>query len=183
MTDSFIGEIRAFAYNRVPNGWVPADGRILPTRQYQALYGLLGHSFGGNGDTDFALPDLRGRVPLGMGQDADPPNTPRPFASKGGAESVALTAETMPPHTHPLRASTAPGTTVSSKDACLATIGPDSEAHKERFLYRPLLGSNLIALNEAMVGPKGAGAAHNNMQPFAVVTYCICVTGVWPSKE
>jgi len=172
VTDSFVGEVRIFSFNWVPKDWLLCDGSVLPINQYQALFSLLGVTYGGNGSSTFALPDLRGRTWFGGSYAGT-----YKFGTALGAETVKLDSTTTPTHNHVV---TAVGTAASTYNA-----------NKGGALYAEApAGTNIYAsasgapqpLNPAAVGPSGAAAAHNNMQPSAVVNFCICTVGLYPSR-
>ncbi|MFC6840781.1 phage tail protein [Xanthomonas theicola] len=175
MTDPYLGELRLFPMDWVPQGWLPCDGRSLTIQGNQALASLLGSQFGGDGRTTFNLPDLRGRVPVGQG--VNPLTTPPAtyaVGSYGGLEAVALTATQIPPHTHAVQATAAAGTTGAVLNAYLAA---------------PPVTHNLYAASGTPVGlaadsvsQEGAGAAHPNMQPSLVLNFCICTSGLYPQR-
>lgn len=165
--DPFLGEIRAFAFDRIPNGWLPCDGRELTVQQNVALYALLGKRYGGNGTTTFALPDLRGRTPLGW-------SATLPLAQKDGLEGVALTTDQVPSHTHAAFGSTAAASTAAPSAAALATLPTGTNAYA---------APGTTTLNAAAVSTSGGSAPHPNMQPSLVVSWCIATTGLFPSRN
>jgi microcystin-dependent protein len=158
--DPFLGEIILVPFDFAPKGWARCDGALLPINQNQALFSLLGTQFGGNGVSTFALPDLRGRVPMAAGGGVLVGET-------GGSASVVLTASQMPPHTH-----FAPGggaqTTSHPANAAAAVGGAYTTAPTT------LLGSPVAA---------GANQPHPNMQPFLVLTFVIALQGIFPSRN
>ena len=174
MSDNFIGEIRVFSFDWAPQGWALCNGTIMPIQQNQALYVLLGTQFGGNGTQTFGLPDLRGRTPVygGLYQGVK-------YA--GGAQTVAITADTMPPHGHLFYATTDNATVISGKDNVLATAQPDGVQKKTWPIYSaaPTTGS----LASGTVSSTGGSQAHNNMQPYTVVNYCIALSGIFPPRN
>ncbi|WP_428030269.1 phage tail protein [Ancylobacter sp.] len=184
MSDGFLGELRLFAFGAIPGGWRLADGAILPIRPFSALFSLLGTRFGGDGITNFALPDLRGRVPLCWGDDRQ--GRLYEVGDMGGAEAVALTAQELPAHTHSFHACTKVGATGNASNGHVAAANTDDlAAHNPRYLFKPASSAGaLISLNSRTIGESGATpvAAHNNMQPFAVINFCICMTGLFPPR-
>lgn len=166
MAEPFIGEIRlfAFAYGNPPQGWAECNGQILQTSQNQALSALLGTRFGGEAPKTFALPDLRGRVPLG----AVNPNTPSPY---GGEETHTLTTNEMPQHTHEASAGT-DGVTANSNNATWGTTAD----------ITPYAAQTDKVMSSEALTTAGNSEAHSNMQPYLVVNYCIAITGFWPSR-
>lgn len=181
MSEAFIGEIRLFSMAKPPAGWHVCDGTLLNIQANQALYSLLGIHYGGDGKTTFALPDLRGRVPVGVGRSAATGNSYQ-IGQNGGKESVTLTAANLPQHTHQLNAIEGNGSVAKCDGAYFAepvtptppNPGPTPFIVTPENLYAS--ATNLVALNPAVVGSTGGGA-HNNMQPFSVINYCICTTG------
>ncbi len=179
MSDAYIGEIRLFPFDWAPEGWLPCDGRTLPIQSNQALASLLGSQYGGDGRTNFNLPDLRGRVPVSQGVNPKAAN-PVNYAvgSYGGLESVALTAAQVPPHTHGVNAVNAAATTGAVVTASNVLLAQPPAAHA---LYAPS-GTTTVALAADSVSQEGAGAAHNNMQPSLVLNFCICTAGLYPPR-
>lgn len=169
MSDPFLGEIRALSFNWAPDGWALCDGATLLIQQNTALYSLLGIQFGGDGKTNFKLPDMRGRIPLCSQYASNQ-------GKAGGAESVALTAAQTPPHNHLMQAVTAAGNQVSPKANfyALAQTSPGDP------IYGP--ASSTVALDSGTISPAGTGGAHNNMQPFQVINYCISLRGIYPPR-
>ncbi|MDE2308220.1 MAG: phage tail protein [Xanthomonadaceae bacterium] len=177
MADVYIGQIMLAGFGFPPKGFAACNGQLLPINQYQALFSLLGTQYGGNGTTNFALPDLRGRVPVGAGPSADPAWQPAALVqgTAGGAESVPLQGANLPPHTHTAQASSAAGTARNPANALYAGSGSES-------IYAPASGPQ-AALNAQTVGTTGSGAPHENMQPFRVVNFNIALTGYFPSRS
>jgi microcystin-dependent protein len=168
-TFPYLAEIRIFPYNFTPKGWAACNGQILPIAQNQALFSLLGTTFGGDGTTSFALPELRGRVPLGAGQGAGLTNYPT--GAKGGSETVRLTIAEIPSHDHQGELAMAAATTAGPQGNMLAG---------EASLFTD--GEFNATLDPAAVGFTGAGAGHQNMMPFLTLQYCINLDGVFPSR-
>ncbi|CAD6875576.1 phage tail protein [Methylomonas fluvii] len=166
--DPILGEIKLFAINIVPKGWAPCNGTLLPIAQNQALYSLLGTYYGGDGRNTFALPDLRGRVPVAtVGE--------QPGAS-GGTEIVTLTAAQVPPHTHEINVSTAAGDQTNAIGHHIAAPANNNN------LYIAATGASTIALDPATVDTQGGNGNHNNMQPFLTLNYYIATAGVYPQR-
>lgn len=181
MSESYVGEIRLFPFRKVPSGWAVCDGSLLPINANQALYSLIGTSFGGDGKANFALPNLQGRTIVGAsGTSGVPPQV----GGTGGTETVALTVAQMPAHAHPVMGAPSNGTTASAAGAFMATpVAPASLANPPPppSLYGTG-GSSLQALNAGAVGPAGGGTPHENRQPYLALVHCICTQGIYPSR-
>lgn len=176
--DPYIGEIRLFAGNFAPTGWALCDGQLLPIAQNAALFSILGTTYGGNGQTNFALPDLRGRVPMHPGQ--GPGLSPRTLGEIGGDESVTLLANQMPAHSHALNASNTQGGADSPANSLLAQ-SYDQNNNNPISTYAG--GNPNTALNPASVGLTGNNLPHDNLQPYGCITFIIALTGVFPSRN
>ena len=172
--DCFLGELRMFSGNYEPENWRFADGRILPIGQNTALFSIMGTTYGGDGRTTFALPDLRGRFPLGLG--SGPGLTPRALGDVGGQEEVTQTVAEMAPHTHALLASSAPASHIRPQGRVLAKVNPIEPTN----VYSPALPD--VAMSSAAIGVAGSGIAQNNMPPFLGLNFIICVQGTFPSR-
>jgi microcystin-dependent protein len=169
-SDPFLGELMMTGHNFCPQGWAQAAGQILPIAQNQALFALLGTTFGGNGQTTFALPDLRGRVPMGAGQ--GPGLTNRTLGEQGGTETVTLAPSQMPVHVHAAGASSGLGNTTNPTDALPATKA-------RTLLYRTGSAATTTMAPEA-IQPAGGGQPHANLPPFLTMTWCIALQGIFP---
>jgi microcystin-dependent protein len=168
MAEAFISEIRMFSFGFAPKGWATCDGQTLSISQNQALFALLGITYGGNGTTTFQLPDLRGRTPIHF-------NSSYPEGAVGGAEGVSLGLQQMPTHTHTLQASTAAPTTNAPATNVFATL----PTGKNDFAA----AANLTQMNANSIGANGSGLPHENMQPSLAINYCIALVGVFPSRN
>lgn len=172
--DAYIGEIQMVAFNFAPQGWSLCDGKELKISQHSALFNLIGTTYGGDGKTTFALPDLRGRFPLGAGQGTGLKN--RTIAEKGGQEDVTLTEKEIPAHNHKLQG---------------INGVPDSKFLKDRYLtnntanfYGERTSTEVInALNNESISVTGSGASHNNIPPFLCINFIICIQGIYPSRQ
>ncbi|MFD2365129.1 phage tail protein [Pseudoduganella sp. GCM10020061] len=166
MSDPFIGEIKIYPFNRVPRGWAPCQGQLLPINQNQALYSLLGNVYGGDGRTTFALPDLRGRVAIHVSNTI-------PLGAMQGEETHTLTVNEMPQHAHQVFASEA---TASSPD----TAG-GSWASAESMCYNP--PTTVVPMNPAAIATAGGSQPHPNMQPYLAMAFCIATQGIYPPRN
>lgn len=176
--DEYIAIIKLFAGNFAPRGWAFCDGRSLPVNQYQAVYAILGTTYGGNGTTTFNLPDLRGRVPVGMGQ--GPGLTDRPLGQPFGQEDVTLTTAQLPPHTHGLQGSSDGATSPDPAGLGLAYTG-DPGVPSGTNSYGPLATPAPMAAGS--IGAAGGGQAHANVPPSLGLNYIICLEGIFPSRD
>jgi microcystin-dependent protein len=166
MAEPFMGEIRAMSFNFPPKGWALCNGQLLPINQNQPLFSLLGTRFGGNGQTNFALPDLRGRVPMHEGNG-------HALGERGGASSHTLTLNELPAHTHFVNASS-----VATGGNAVPTgryLGGANNAY-----HAAGASSTLIADTISM---RGGSQPHENRQPFSVISYCIALQGVFPAQS
>ena len=164
-TAPFLGEIGMVAFQYAPRGWALCNGQLLPINQNQALFALLGITYGGNGQTTFALPDLRDRVPIHVG-------TSDALGTRGGAAAHTLTAAELPTHTHALNATPSNATTAVPTAAVLAATSG---------LYAPVTG--LTSLHPGTVGYVGGSQAHENRQPFMSINFVIAPQGIFPSQN
>jgi len=165
----FVGEVRIFAGNFPPQGWAFCDGQLLPISQNTALFSLLYTRFGGDGVSTFALPDLRGRTPIGPGQ--GPGLTPRSIGAMVGSEAHALTLQEMPAHTHTVQAGSPNGTSDQ----------PAGRLQARTAAAIPHYGTTADAdLGAEAVAPSGSSQPHNNMQPYLTLSYIIALQGVYP---
>lgn len=172
--DPFIGEIKLFAGNFAPRGWAFCEGQLLPISQNTALFSILGTTYGGDGRTTFALPDLRGRVSIHPGHG---PGLSNYFlGAKGGQEHVTLMINQMPSHNHEVRASSQGGNSPSPGNAVLGNTGGfDAE-------YVHNQPPDLI-MNPSMVTNAGGNQPHENRQPYLAVNYIIALQGIFPSRS
>jgi microcystin-dependent protein len=166
-----LGEIRMFAGTFAPNGWALCNGQLLPIANNQALFSLLGTTYGGNGQTTFALPDLRGRVPMHAGD--GPGLTPRVLGESGGAENHTLILPEIPTHSHQALADTGVGTTGDPGNALPARNAAGI----------PQYGTHAnVALSPVSIAPAGGSQPHSIMQPYTTVTFIIALVGIYPSR-
>jgi len=179
MSEPFLAEIRMFGFNFPPRGWALCDGQILPINQNQSLYSLLGTTYGGDGRTTFALPDLRGRVPIHVGQ-ADG-GTSRTLGSRGGEETHTLTVEQAPAHGHALYV-------LGSDYGPVAERRPDPGGNvlapfKNGYADAAVDPDSLTALRSDTVSDVGGGSPHSNIQPEQVISFAIALQGLFPSRN
>ena len=170
MSEPFLAEVRIVGFNFAPRGWAFCDGQILPINQNQSLYSLLGTTYGGDGRTSFALPDMRGRVPIHVGRSNG--GAFHTLGQKSGEETHTLSAAEMPQHTHVAKASNLAGNN--------PIPGNNVLARANNLYHAP---SNLVALASGTVANVGGGQAHNNMQPTIAVNFCIALRGLFPSRN
>ena len=177
----FIGQITLFPFNFAPVGWALCEGQLLPISQYTALFSLLGTYYGGNGRTNFALPDLRGRAPVGQGQ--GPGLSPCALGEIQGVENVTLTAAAIPPHTHAFAAFAASATT-NAPNGALPAEGHGS-GRGGAFAINTYAASGAAAtLAVGQITPvSGGGQPHNNLQPYLALNWCIALQGVFPPRS
>ena len=169
MSFPYIGEIRLFAGTFAPVGWMSCEGQHLPIADNEPLFQLIGTTYGGDGQTTFALPDLRGRVPIHY-------SAQHPIGDFGGAELVTLNAQQVPGHTHVVRASTqAASAGAPAGKVTATTIGAAK-------LYAFASGSSTANMAQAAVSSVGANAPHENRMPYLPVRFIICLFGIFPSQ-
>lgn len=170
MSEPFIGEIKMFAGNFAPRGYAKCDGQLLAVAQNDALFSLLGTTYGGDGRTTFGLPGLRGRTPIHYGQ--GPGLTDRRIGAKGGQERVTLVENDLPVHSHALRA---------ENDAA-NSFGPANNvlANTTTAIY---VSGGSTSMEGTSITNTGGGAAHNNVMPFQCICYIIALVGVYPSRN
>jgi microcystin-dependent protein len=165
MAQPYIGEIRMFAGNFAPAGWMFCEGQLLPISEYETLFNLIGTTYGGDGQSTFALPDLRGRIPIHQGNGFI-------LAETGGAEEITLTVSQIPAHTHPMLANSQVATeTTPSVNAV--------PAQPSALIYNNL--TPLTNMNPGVIGPVGGSQPHNNFQPYLCVDFIISLFGIFPS--
>lgn len=171
MAEPFVGEIRLFGGSYAPLGWLACEGQLLPIAQYDVLFSLLGTTYGGDGISTFALPDLRGRLPIHQG--TGPGLSTHVMGEMGGSEQVTLTAAQMPAHRHTMQASTRRATVGrAASDGLLATATAP--------IYGPPPAST--TLEASALNAIGQGLPHDNMPPFLALSFIIATEGIYPSR-
>ena len=171
MAEAFLGEIRLFGFNFAPVGWAMCQGQLLSIQQYSALFALLGTYYGGNGTTNFALPDLRGRVPIGVGQ--GPGLTPYVQGQQGGSETVTLSVNQMPAHSHAVNAEASTANSDKPTGAIPGKAGTPSYS----------TSAPTTTMNAAMIGPTGGSQPFGIEPPYLALNWCIALQGIFPSRN
>jgi microcystin-dependent protein len=167
--DPFVAEIRIFPFNFAPRGWAWCDGQLLPLSQNTALFSLLGTTYGGNGKSNFALPDLQGRAPMHPGQ--GPGLSLHDLGETGGSETVSLLESEIPSHSHGVRVSADDG---NSRVPVGKYVGRGNN------IFAPL--ANLLNFDPNALTPAGGDQPHNNLQPYLTFYFCIALQGVFPPR-
>ena len=169
MAEAYLAEIRMFGFNFPPRKWLNCDGQILPINQYQSLYSLLGTTYGGDGRTTFGLPDLRGRIALHEGSGYN-------LGAKSGGETETLTVAQMPNHNH---VAVATNDNTGIVNTMLNDVLAQAPAGSNP--YAAFNGN--VSMKTGMIGNEGGGQGHDNMSPYQVIAFCICVQGLLPSRN
>jgi microcystin-dependent protein len=172
--DPFVAEIRIFPFNFPPKGWAFCDGQLLPLSQNTALFSLLGTTYGGDGKSNFALPNMQGNAPMHPGQ--GPGLSLHDLGETGGSETVTLLESEMPAHSHSLLAAPNP--------SLVATPGPTVSLARSRTVtaYLAPSGQPLNTMADVTIAPTGGDQPHNNMQPYLTLNFCIALQGVFPPR-
>ncbi|MDE2595705.1 MAG: phage tail protein [Sphingomonadales bacterium] len=179
MSDPFIAEIRMVAFNFAPRGWMLCNGQLLPIQQYTAVFSILGTTYGGNGQTNFALPNFQGRVPVGMG--SGPGLAPVNLGEVAGTESVTLLSTEMPNHGHTLNCGVltpqngAQNVAVPTTQAMFGLSGPN-----QTYADSP---TPAVSFNPAALALSGGNQPHENRQPYRTVNFVIAVQGIFPPRN
>ncbi|GAB3470086.1 tail fiber protein [Massilia terrae] len=176
--DAFLGEIRMFCGTYAPADWAFCEGQLLPISANTALFSLLGVQYGGNGTTNFALPDLRGKVPVNQG--AGPGLSLRTVGETGGAPSVTLTEKQMPAHNHLAQGISKTGTTKSPSNAVWSQFASEARPPVPVKLFAP---NGDVQMAPTALAPSGGNQPHNNMQPYLGVNFIICMRGIFPPRD
>lgn len=164
MGEQFLGEIRLFSSSRIPQGWLACNGQVLQIVQYKALFSLLSNRYGGDGRTTFALPNLQGRVPVHF------TNT---IGTQGGEANHTLTQQELPEHTHTVKASINAASATSPSGNTWANVSN---------IYKAAT-SSVVQMNGQALSIAGGSQAHNNMQPFVALSFCIATIGYYPPRD
>ena len=167
MAEPFLSEIRIFSFNFAPKGWALCNGQLLPINQNQALFSLLGTTYGGDGRVNFALPNLQSRVPIHEGDG-------HTLGEQGGEQGHTLSISELPTHTHALQGTSSAGTLIIAAGNLAGTSASQMYQAPD---------NNLAAMNPASISNVGGSQAHLNMQPFLVLNFCIALQGIFPSQN
>lgn len=175
MSTPYIGEIRMFGFGRTPIGWQACDGSLLPISQYDALFALIGTTYGGDGQNTFAVPDLQGRLPIHQGQGQGQGLSNYVIGQRAGTESVTVLPTQMPAHSHVMVATTGASTAITPGPTLLpGTVSSDT------FYVNTINGNNAAAMSNQMLTVSGGSQPHENCMPTLTVQYCIATEGIFP---
>ena len=174
MADPFVAEIRIFPFNFAPKGWAFCDGQLLPLSQNTALFSLLGTTYGGDGKSNFALPNMQGNAPMHPGQ--GPGLSLHDLGETGGSETVSLLESEIPAHSHTMMA--------QNQAANLDTPAPDRTFSRSSggFAYKAPPYTTVVQFSDNMIAPAGGDQPHNNMMPYLTLNFCIALQGVYPPR-
>ncbi|MGA7614704.1 MAG: phage tail protein [Thermoanaerobaculia bacterium] len=175
MADPFVAEIRIFPFNFAPKGWAWCSGQLLPISQNTALFSLLGTTYGGDGKSTFALPDLQGRAPMHPGQ--GPGLSLHDLGEEGGSQTVSLLESEIPSHSHTMQGSSdTADQNLPSGNMAAIPLGRGNNLYTATNTPR-------VAMNDNAISPAGGNQPHNNMQPFLTLYFCIALQGVFPPRS
>lgn len=177
MTTPYVGEIRLFAFPRIPSGWFACDGSLKSIAENEVLFTLLGTTYGGDGVNTFAVPDLRGQVPLHMG--TGPGLSNRPLGQRSGSESVTLLPTQLPLHTHPFSVNS----TLATSNVPAANLLLTAPSNNDKMYTSDLTGLTAYALAPASTGATGGNLPHENTMPTLTASFCIAWAGIFPSPQ
>jgi microcystin-dependent protein len=172
--DPFVAEIRIFPFNFAPKGWAFCDGQILPLSQNTALFSLLGTTYGGDGKSNFALPNMQGNAPMHPGQ--GPGLSLHDLGETGGSETVSLLESEIPSHSHALTAQSNPGNVKLPSSA--VTFARSGGAAENTYA----VPGSFVNMADQTLAPQGGDQPHNNMQPYLTLNFCIALQGVYPPR-
>ena len=174
MANPIVAEIRIFPFNFAPKGWAFCDGQLLPLSQNTALFSLLGTTYGGDGKSIFALPDMQGNTPMHPGQ--GPGLSLHDLGETGGSDTVSLLESEIPSHSHTVMAAANPALLkLPAPSASLARSQNDNA-------YQSNVTQNLVLMNDNAIAPAGGDQPHNNLQPYLTLNFCIALQGVYPPR-
>ena len=174
MADPFVAEIRIFPFNFAPKGWAFCDGQLLPISMNTALFSLLGTTYGGDGKSTFAIPNLQGNAPMHPGQ--GPGLSLHDLGETGGSDTVSLLESEIPAHAHTLQAQTNPASlNVGAVDRSLARSAGG-------FAFKQTPFTNLVSMAGGALAPSGGDQPHNNLMPYLTLNFCIALQGVYPPR-
>jgi len=177
MSDQFLGEIRIFGYNFPPRGWAMCNGQLLPISQNTALFSLLGTFYGGDGKSNFALPNMQGNVPVGSGQGAG--LSDYVLGETTGSATVTLLQSELPQHAHGLNADTSTGTSANPSGALISV--PAINPRQPHAMYSSSSANSAMLAGNLL--PTGGSQPHNNLQPYLVVNFCVAMQGIFPARN
>lgn len=187
MSDQFVAEIRIFSFNFAPRGWAQCNGQIMPISQNTALFSLLGTTYGGNGTSNFALPNLMGLASLHVGRNQPGPGlSVYTLGEQAGAETVTLLPMEMPIHTHGVATSDVAGTLAPGTSTQLGKSSKGGLQSSTSGLIYATTGGGVTAnaqMSPQALGPAGSSLPHNNMMPYLTLNYCIALQGVFPARN
>lgn len=175
MSEPFIGEIRMFGFNFAPRNWATCDGQLLPISQNTALFSILGTTYGGDGKSNFRLPNMQGSTPLQSGQGSG--LTYRPLGESGGSPTVTLQPGELPSHTHTLQCAS-----VSADQTSPANDVPAAGAGQRGAAFYADAPGNASPMKPGIVSTSGGNAPHNNMPPYLALNFCIALQGIYPPR-
>lgn len=185
MTEPYVGQIQLFAFGFAPRGWAICAGQIIPIQQNTALFSILGTNYGGNGQTTFGLPNLQGRVGIGVGQGTG--LSPYVQGQIGGSTSVTLTTAELPAHSHTFNTTSVAGTVSTSAGnqfgVSVVGTGGKGGTTTTAALYSPNAASATTGLAPQSITMAGGSQPHNNMQPYLTLNYCIATAGAFPPRN
>jgi microcystin-dependent protein len=173
MADPFVAEIRIFPFTFAPRGWAFCNGQILPISQNTALFSLLGTTYGGDGKSNFALPNMQGNAPMHPGQ--GPGLSLHDLGETGGSQTVTLLESEIPGHSHALMSLPAPANRTTPVENSIARVTGGSP-------YLPPAGAPLVSMSNQALAPAGGDQPHNNLQPYLTLNFCIALQGVYPPR-
>lgn len=186
MTEPYLGQIELYGFNFAPRGWALCAGQLIPIQQYSALFSILGTNYGGNGTTNFGLPNLQGRGAVGAGQ--GPGLSQYDQGQTGGSTSVTLTISELASHNHAFNTTSVQGTTstAAGNQLGLTQVGDSGKGGGKGWtaqIYSPNASQATTGLAPQSISFNGGGQPHNNMQPYLALNYCIAMSGVFPPRN